>query len=492
MTTLAATARPRTGIPVLVWTLGLTALVRLVTLGLYPLADTTEARYAEIARKMVELGDWVTPWYDYGVPFWAKPPLSTWMTAISFKLLGVNEFAARLPYFLLAVFVAWLVWDWVRQRSAREAMIAVALLAGSALYFVAAGAVMTDMGLLAGTMLAMRGFWQGLHGNESQRRGEGYFLFIGLAIGLLAKGPIALVLAGLPIALWAVVTGNIGTAWRALPWLPGILLMLVLSAPWYGLAELNTPGFLNYFLIGEHWRRFTEPGWAGDRYGSAHAVTLGTIWLYALAASLPWTLLLPFATLGRRKAIPHHVEVDERAWRPYLLFWGLAPCVFFTVSRNIIWTYALPGLPALAMLAAAWLTRDPRRRRIETLISCGLALTAVVFTGFLIAQQLSGGFKSAKAVVAAYEARKSGDAALIVVGTHLYSPAFYSRGKAEQLKRVADLGERLRPDGPAHSDHGAAFVALQGGQSRDLTRDVQQSLHFEGRFGAYELFSVRR
>ena len=59
----------------LTWVLGITVALRLATLGLYPLSDTTEARDAEIARKMVELGDWVTPWYDYGVPFWAKPPL---------------------------------------------------------------------------------------------------------------------------------------------------------------------------------------------------------------------------------------------------------------------------------------------------------------------------------------------------------------------------------------------------------------------------------
>lgn len=78
-------------------------LMRLLTLGLYPLTDTTEARYAEVARKMVELGDWITPWYDYGVPFWAKPPLSTWLTAASFKVFGLNEFAARLPHFVLAV-----------------------------------------------------------------------------------------------------------------------------------------------------------------------------------------------------------------------------------------------------------------------------------------------------------------------------------------------------------------------------------------------------
>ena len=70
------------------WTLAIVAIARLLTLGLYPLTDTTEARYAEVARKMVELNDWITPWYDYGVPFWAKPPLSTWLTAISIRLFG--------------------------------------------------------------------------------------------------------------------------------------------------------------------------------------------------------------------------------------------------------------------------------------------------------------------------------------------------------------------------------------------------------------------
>ena len=74
MTTLAATARLRTGFPVLVWALGLAALMRLVTLGLYPLTDTTEARYAEIARKMVELGDWVRSWRPARkTPLWSTP-----------------------------------------------------------------------------------------------------------------------------------------------------------------------------------------------------------------------------------------------------------------------------------------------------------------------------------------------------------------------------------------------------------------------------------
>ena len=182
--------------------LAVAAAARLTTLGLYPLMDTTEARYAEIARKMVELGDWITPWFDYGEPFWGKPPLSFWMTAASFKVLGVSAFAARLPHWICGGLVAWAVWSWLARRSRREAIYALALLTGSVQFFVAAGAVMTDMALALGTTLAMRGFWLALHGAPAERLREQYLFFLGIAIGLLAKGPITAVLVGIPIAIW--------------------------------------------------------------------------------------------------------------------------------------------------------------------------------------------------------------------------------------------------------------------------------------------------
>ena len=89
---VALTPRERRALLVLV-----TAVVgvRLLTLAAYPLMDPTEARYGEIARKMLETGNWVMPQFDYGVPFWGKPPLSTWLSATSMAMLGSNEFAAR-------------------------------------------------------------------------------------------------------------------------------------------------------------------------------------------------------------------------------------------------------------------------------------------------------------------------------------------------------------------------------------------------------------
>ena len=80
----------------LLFALGALFAVRLLAMFWWPFTDSTEARYAEIARKMVETGDWITPQFDYGVPFWGKPPLHTWLSALGMKLFGVGAFGARI------------------------------------------------------------------------------------------------------------------------------------------------------------------------------------------------------------------------------------------------------------------------------------------------------------------------------------------------------------------------------------------------------------
>ena len=87
--------------------------LRVVAMIFVPYTDTTEARYAEIARKMVETNDWITPQFDYGVPFWGKPPLHTWVSAIGMKIFGVNEFGGRIFIFAIACGMVALVYRWV-------------------------------------------------------------------------------------------------------------------------------------------------------------------------------------------------------------------------------------------------------------------------------------------------------------------------------------------------------------------------------------------
>lgn len=462
------------------------AILRLLSLGLYPLMDTTEARYAEIARIMVELDDWVTPWFDYGVPFWGKPPASFWLTAISFKIFGISEFAARLPHWLAGVAVVWLSWGMAARRSPRLALYTTTLLLGSALFVVSAGAVMTDMAMLAGTTMAMRGFWLGLHGADEDRRRERWWLFIGLGVGLLAKGPIALVLSAMPIALWAVFSGNVATAWRGLPWLRGVLITLVIAVPWYVLAEIRSPGFLDYFLIGEHWNRFLVPGWKGDLYGSAHDFPHGTIWLFLFADLLPWTLLLPaFFVFRLSKRTQDKSTGGDRGWRIYLWLWALTPAVFFTFAGNILWPYVLPGFPALALLAGGWLERDPEPKRVDRLLTMGLVTTLVVFSAFIVSLHVTGRDedKSQKALVVDYETRKRADETLIYLGKRQFSADFYSRGKAQFVPDVTTLTQYLQRT--------SAYVAIPNGQTATLPPTLAQSLQRVSVHGRYTLYLAK-
>ena len=91
------------------WLVLIAFSIRLATLGLYPLIDTTEARYIEMARKMIETGNWIMPQFDYGVPFWGKPPLSIWFNSVIFKIFGINEFSARLPSVIIGFLITVLV-----------------------------------------------------------------------------------------------------------------------------------------------------------------------------------------------------------------------------------------------------------------------------------------------------------------------------------------------------------------------------------------------
>ena len=81
-----------------------------------PLMDKTEARYAEISRIMAETNDWIVLQIDYGIPFWAKPPLSTWLSASSVTLFGENEFTLRLPYLIITMIITFLLGRYALQK----------------------------------------------------------------------------------------------------------------------------------------------------------------------------------------------------------------------------------------------------------------------------------------------------------------------------------------------------------------------------------------
>jgi len=334
----------------IIWSFILLAIIRGALLFTIPLTDTTEARYAEIARKMVETNDWITPQFDYDVPFWGKPPLHTWISAAGIKLFGATPFAARIFIFLTSIALLISLFRWAKRIRGRDfALAGTLIIATNILFLVSAATVMTDLIMIVGTTLCMVGFWDNLH-RKNQSLWRRYIFFLGLAIGLLAKGPVATVISALPIVLWVLINNRWIDTWKKTPWISGLAFTLLLSLPWYIAAELKTPGFLEYFIVGEHFHRFIDSGWTGDLYGHGHARTKGTIWLYALVVLLPWTPFLLAPLVSRPKKILTQIKNSPNSWGFYLLCWALSPMIFFTLATNILPTYILPGIPAVGFL----------------------------------------------------------------------------------------------------------------------------------------------
>lgn len=446
--------------------LAFACIARLLTLGGYPLTDTTEARYGEMARKMLETGQWIVPQIDYGVPFWGKPPLSFWLTAISYKLFGIHEFAARIPSLLLGVAVCILVYmagSW--QRDVDHGLRASLVVATSLLMMVSAGGVMTDPAMVLGTTLSMVAFWRAM--TTGSRRWS-YLCFIGLAIGLLAKGPVATVLTLMSIGVWAILTGRVRETWQRLPWITGTVLTAILAVPWYWAAEIKSPGFLHYFLVGEHWQRFTVSGWKGDLYGSGHAYPRGTIWLYALLGTLPWSPWLLWQLIRRKAVMAITPLRGSDGWTLYLLCWLFAPVVFFTLARNILPTYVLPGLAGFGLLVAdMWAQRQAQRlsNRVQRL---GLLTPALVLVVVLVVQPHAG-FQSQREIISAYRSSLQKDMPLIYFKQRPYSAEFYSQGRAREIDDAVQLRQQLAtPD--------VLYVAIKQSSLQQLPADLRAGL----------------
>ena len=127
--------------------------------------------------------------------------------------------------------------------------------------------------------------------------------------------------------------------------------MLAIALPWYIMAEMATPGFIDYFIVGEHFKRFVVSGWEGDLYGSAHDQARGMIWIFWIQAAAPWSIVLPFLTFARRKKIAE-INAENSGLFSFLVCWLISPLILFTMAGNILPAYVLPGIPALGLLVA--------------------------------------------------------------------------------------------------------------------------------------------
>src|SRR5580698_3370564 len=306
------------------------------------LMDDVDAVQAQIARNMLTSGDWVTPRLD-GVAYMEKAPLIYWAIALSYKLFGVHDWAARIPVALSVMGLAWLtaafgVWAFGK-RAGFYAGLCMATCIG---IFLFTRILIPDVMITFTVALAMWAFLRALDHEEPHPRFWAFLLAASLGLGLLLKSLIGIVFPVAAGVIYLFLTQQLFSArtWKRLHPFTGALIVLAIAAPWHILATLRNPpyfaftlhsgpgeyhGFFWFFFINEQLLRFLNMRSPRD-YDTVPRLYF---WLFHLLWLFPWSVYLP-------AIVKLDFKPRDRAGKTRLLAlcWTGFILVFFTFSTT--------------------------------------------------------------------------------------------------------------------------------------------------------------
>jgi len=361
------------------------------------LMDDVDAVQAQIARNMLVSGDWVTARLD-GVAYLEKAPLVYWAIAGSYSVFGVHDWAARVPIALSAMALCWItmgfgLWAFGK-RAGFYAGLIMATCTGLWLF---TRILIPDVMLTFAVTLALWAFLRALDEQETHPRAWSMVLAASLGTGLLLKSLIGIVF---PIAAALVYLGLtrqllVARTWKRLHPFTGLLVVMVIAAPWHVLATLRNPpylsltlhsgpgqyhGFLWFFFINEQLLRFLNLRYPRDY----NTVPRLYFWLLHLVWLFPWSVYLPAVAQLSFRPI-------DRAARTRLLALCLTGFVliFFTFSTTQEY-YSMPCYPALALLLGSAMATggDWVRRGTRVLAVVAGCATLAAFTLFALVRNV--------------------------------------------------------------------------------------------------------
>ena len=355
-----------------------------------PLTDRDETRFAEASREMLQRGDYVVPWFN-GAWRFDKPVLIYWCQSASYRVFGENPFAARLPSVLFTAATALLLVRWARKfADAKTAFMAGAMFVAG-LHVAIIGRVATaDMAMVFFTTLAVWSGWELTRPEQPRRKTFWWIFYVTLALGFLAKGPVAwLPLGG--IILGRAVRKN-SFRLPLVETIIGLVVTLALAACWGVPALLQTHG--QYFAVGMGEHVLHRSTGVNDGHGLAgffgFAATLPLYFLTFFVSFFPWSPRVPGAL---RRWWPERGR-DDLGW--YLLAQAALVFAAFSLVRTKLPHYTMPAFPCIALWLAMQLGREQNSfawfgKRFAAMAAFTLALTLVafpIFKNYLLTENL--------------------------------------------------------------------------------------------------------
>jgi 4-amino-4-deoxy-L-arabinose transferase-like glycosyltransferase len=351
------------------------------------LMDDSDAVLAQAARTMMETGDWVTPRLD-GVAYLEKPPLYYWPMILSYKIFGVHDWSARIPFALCSMGLAWLtaamgVWAFGK-RAGFYAGLCMATCIG---LFLFTRILIPDVMLTFTVALAFWALLRALDEEEQHPRLWAGVLAASLGTGLLIKSLVGVLFPLAGGIVYLLLTGQLFSArtWKRLHPFSGALIALLIAAPWHILAALRNPpyfyfglhsgpgqyhGFLWFFFINEQLLRFLNLRYPRD-YDTVPRLYF---WLFHLLWLFPWGFYFPAIAKLSFKPVDRagRVRLMALCWTGFLL-------IFFTFSTTQEY-YSMPCYPALALLLGSAMAAGGSWIRRGTYVLSGFAAAAAIVT----------------------------------------------------------------------------------------------------------------
>ncbi len=364
-----------------------------------PLLDDADSVHAEAAREMLVRHEWSTLYID-GLRYLEKAPLMYWTMAASYKVFGVKDWAARLPVILgvLALLLATYSLG-KRTLGERAGFWAAVVLTVSIGPYLFTRVLIPDM--LIGLWLTLGfDFFLRTLDEQTPSIASCWGLAATVALNVLTKGLIGIVFPAAIVGIYLILTGNLKHLLR-MRLISSTLVLLVIAAPWHIAAAIENPpagqsrGFLWFYFVNEHFLRYL-----GKRIPHDYdTVPLLIFWALVFLWLFPWSTFLVQAVAK----VPHRWSewrsgMDRRK-RAMLLYaiWAAVILLFFSFSTRQEY-YAVPALPALALLIGGWLQEEDdssadsrlrRNGRIGSVVLAALGIVVFVAAIFLLAQSKS-------------------------------------------------------------------------------------------------------
>ena len=329
--------------------------VYLFKLGDFGLFNVDEPFHAEVAREIVESNNWIVPKFNYEA-IYDKPILFYWLEALSMKIFGINEFSARLPSACSAIFCSMLLAYLLRKLyGITPALISVLVLMSSLQFIAYSKLAVLDMLLTNFITCSIISFFLGYIKINNNSNFSGFNIwyllgFIFLGLGILSKGPVAIVIVGMTLLPFFILVKKLYYLVKNPSFWFGFILFLVLVLPWYLAVHYATNGEFTKIFFGVHnFDRFTS-------VVAHHSAPLLFFIPVISVGFMPWIFCFPQAIyfLLKRNKKDFLISTQEQFYW-LSLWWFLIVFIFFTVSKTKLISYILPLYPPLSILVGLWL-----------------------------------------------------------------------------------------------------------------------------------------